>query len=73
MTRGELRIVGSDGARTHDNCIAECAHTMQVHDVVAAGHRLRVAGSSRDKSIEALAEMTNGQWTCRRAAADRQV
>ena len=44
VARGELRIVGRHGPGADDDRVAQRAHAVQVHDVVAARDGLRVAG-----------------------------
>ena len=46
---------------------------MKVDDVLLAGDELRIARVGGNETIEALAEMTDGDGMCFRRAADRQI
>ena len=73
VARGQLRVVGRDGAGADDHDVAERAHAVQVEDVLGASHKLRLARVHRDETVEALAQVADRQWPPRRRAADRQV
>jgi hypothetical protein len=46
---------------------------MHVHQVVVAGHELRIAGMRGDETVEALAEVSDGHRTCGRGSADGEI
>ena len=69
----ELRIVGRDGPGPDHHRIAQRTHAMQVQDVLLAGDELGLARMGGDEAVEALAQMTDGQRSCRRGAGDWQV
>ena len=69
----ELRIVGRHRTRADDDGVAECAHAVQMKDVLVAGDKLRLARVHRDKSVQALAEMTDRDRPRGRCAADGQI
>ena len=60
MARGQLRIVGRNGAGADHDRVAQRAHPVEVQDVFLAGHVLRLAGVGRDEPVEALTEMADG-------------
>ena len=49
------------------------AQTVHVEEVFAPGHELRVAAMGRDEAIQALSEMTDGDWPHARGAAYREI
>src|SRR6185436_4339363 len=73
VPRRQLRIVGGDRPGADDDRIAECAQTVHVEEVFPPGYELLVAAMGRDEAIQALSQMTDGDWPRASGAAYREI
>ena len=70
---GQLRIVAFHGAGANDDRIAQCAHPVQVRQVLGAVDVTGRAVRGGDAPIQALAEMRHRQRSAPTSQGDRQI
>ena len=73
VARRQQRIVGRHSTGANDHGVGQRPHTVQMEQVLATSHELRLAVLHRNEPVETLAEMADRHRAGSSRAADRQV